>query len=776
MSLSMKDFSLLAEWKYDEKPIYRGYNMRTLAIDVGAATGGEVAAGGKSAAVGSTPSGKFGSPPSTPAFAEKPVSEDMKKRFIGGKGFGLKLLWDAVTPATKWNDPENEIVIAMGPVCGNTNYPGSGKSLVTSLSPLTGIPIDSNVGGYFGPFLKFSGFDALEVSGKADRETVVFIDGVERLVRVYAAPEGLESDTHILAEKLTRVFADCALSAGAIAAAAGGGGSATASTAPGAVRAAPTEAQLHSIACVSAGRGAENTPLGVLNFSLYDKRRAGIRVKQAGRGGIGSVLRDKKIKALVCRYEGVKQDSNAAADPAAVQRIGLKLHREIVQLDDRQCKMRKQGTAHLMEVMNDYDLLPTKNHKFGQDPRGPELASWVWEKLFSQNLPDGCWYGCTLACAHAVDKFLLETGPYAGQRVCVDGPEYETAAGCGSNLAIWDPHGILEINFYCDTYGVDTISFGTITSFLMECWENGILNLERTGGIDLAWGNWRGACELLHAMADGRPFGVLAGKGCRFLAGYMAREYGADPQFMKDIALQGKGLEQSQYISKESLAQQGGYYLTNKGPQHDEAWLIFMDMVNNRIPSFENKAEALHYFPMFRTWFGLQGLCKLPWNDIEPGDNSRWQEPNKVPEHVDNYRELYTAISGEPLAWPELIRQSERVYNFQRVFNLRMGHGRRIDDYPPYRAMGPVTEEEYLSRAERYDGQIRDKMGLDPAAMTLTQKIAAHRAYRMDRYESLVDAVYKRRGWTSDGIPTPEHLAGIGMDLPEVLEVVKANL
>ncbi len=745
MSLAIADFILLAQWTYGEKPIRRGYNMRTLAVDVGAACLGV-----------SAPAGPEARParPGLAAFAEKSVSEELKRLFVGGKGFGLKLLWDAIRPTTKWDDPENEIVIAMGPVCGNTNYPGSGKSVVTSLSPLTGIPIDSNVGGYFGPFLKFSGFDALELSGKADRETVVFVDGVEKVVRVYAAPYGLESDTHILAEKLTHAFA-------------------------GGVRevpVAPSPASLHAIACVCAGRGAENTPLGLLNFSLYDKRRGGIRVKQAGRGGIGSVLRDKKILALVCRYEGVKQDSNAAADPAAVQRIGLKLHREIVQLDDRQCKMRRQGTAHLMEVMNDYDLLPTKNHKFGRDPRGPELASWVWEKLFSQNLPDGCWYGCTLACAHAVDGFLLETGPYAGTRVCVDGPEYETAAGCGSNLAIWEPQGILEINFYCDTYGIDTISFGTIASFLMECWENSLLDLGRTDGIDLTWGNWRGACELLHAMADGSPFGRLAGKGCRFLAGYMVREYGADPQFMKDIALHGKGLEQSQYISKESLAQQGGYYITNKGPQHDEAWLIFMDMVNNRIPSFEDKAEALHYFPMFRTWFGLQGLCKLPWNDIEPGDNSRWSEPNKVPEHVDNYRELYTAITGEPLDWPGLIRQSERVYNFQRVFNLRMGYGRRVDDYPPYRAVGPVTEEEYLSRAERYDGQLRDAMSRDPETMTLAEKLAAHRTYRMDRYESLMDAVYRRRGWTADGIPTPEHLTDIGMDMPEVLDVVKAAL
>ena len=444
--------------------------------------------------------------------------------------------------------------------------------------------------------------------------------------------------------------------------------------------------------------------------------------------------------------------------------------------DDKQCKMRRQGTAHLMEVMNDYDLLPTKNHKYGQDPRGPEIASWVWEKLLSQNKPDGCWFGCTLGCAHSVDDFELETGPYRGQKVCVDGPEYETAAGCGSNLYVYEPHGILEINFYCDTYGIDTISFGTTCGFLMEAWEHGILNAERTDGIDLSWGNWKGACQILHDMADGKRFGVLAGKGVRFLAEYFASEYGADPQFMRDIALHGKGLEQSEYISKESLAQQGGYYLTNKGPQHDEAWLIFMDMVNNRIPTFEDKAEALHYFPMFRTWFGLQGLCKLPWNDIEPADNARWAEPNKVPEHVQNYRELYTAITGEPLSAEELILQSERVYNFQRAFNVRLGYGHRKDDWPAYRAMGPVLEDEYEARAERYDKQMAEKIGVDPKGKSVQEKLAITREYRTRQYDSLIDAVFKRRGWSADGCPTPEHLERIGMGLPEVLDVAKARI
>ena len=711
-----KDFKLLSETSFEPKAIHRGYAMRTLHVDVG-----------------------------SKKAVQKPVSEDMKKRFTGGKGFGLKLLWDATKPTTKWDDPENEIVIAMGPVCGNTNYPGSGKSLVVSLSPLTKVPIDSNVGGYFGPYLKFGGWDALEIQGKAERETLVFIDSNEGTVQFYEAPADLQQDTHLLAEELTHAFAH-------------------------------DEKDLQSVSVVSAGRAADHSPMGLLNFSLYDKRRQGIRVKQAGRGGIGMVLRDKKIRAIICRYKGITQNQNDAADPAAVQRLGLKMHREIVVNDDKQCKMRKQGTAHLMEVMNDYDLLPTKNHKYGQDPKGPEVASWVWEKLFSQNLPDGCWYGCTMACAHAVDHFLLETGPYKGTKVCVDGPEYETAAGVGSNLYVYDPHGILELNFYCDTYGIDTISFGTMTSFLMECWEHGILNKDRTDGIDLTWGNWQGAAQILHDMADNKRFGVIAGKGVRYLAEYFTKEYGADAQFMKDIALHGKGLEQSEYVGKESLAQQGGYYLTNKGPQHDEAWLIFMDMVNNRIPSFEDKAEALHYFPMFRTWFGLQGLCKLPWNDVEPSDNAKHPEPNKVPEHVHNYYELYTAITGEKLDWEGLIHQSERVYNFQRIFNIRQGYGQRKDDYPPYRAMGPVLEDEYLARAERYDKQMKEKIGIDPAGKSLAEKVKITREHRLRQYDSLIDAVFKRRGWTSDGCPTPEHLKNIGMDLPEVLDVVKARI
>lgn len=233
-----------------------------------------------------------------------------------------------------------------------------------------------------------------------------------------------------------------------------------------------------------------------------------------------------------------------------------------------------------------------------------------------------------------------------------------------------------------------------------------------------------------------------------------------------------KGLEYSEYVTKESLAQQGGFALASKGPQHDEAWLIFMDMVNKQIPTFEDKAEALHFFPNFRTWFGLMGLCKLPWNDVEPTNNAEYDEPHKVPGHLEGYYNFYEGVTGKKLDEGKMITMSERVYNFQRVFNLRMGFGTREHDYGPYRAMGPVTDEEYESRAERYDEQLKNVVGQDPAGMSTSDKKAALRKFREEQYDSLVNAVYKRRGWTNNGVPTVEKLKSLGMDMPWLLDVV----
>jgi len=212
-----------------------------------------------------------------------------------------------------------------------------------------------------------------------------------------------------------------------------------------------------------------------------------------------------------------------------------------------------------------------------------------------------------------------------------------------------------------------------------------------------------------------------------------------------------------------------------KGPQHDEAWLIFLDMVHNYMPTFEQKAEALHWFPNFRTWFSLCGLCKLPWNDIVPEDNKDEDEPAKVMKHIRWYAEYFTAVTGRKVAPDDLIPMSEAVYNFQRIFNLRLGFGRREHDAIPYRAMGPVTVEEYESRQERYDGQLVEKYSVDIKEKSSIAKVALLRKFREEQYEKLKDAVYERRGWSRDGVPTLETVKRLKIDFPEVLEVLNAG-
>jgi aldehyde:ferredoxin oxidoreductase len=705
----------LAEFTCAVPKVHRGYAGQTLYVNVG-----------------------------TGQIEARPITAEMKRIFVGGKGFGLWRLWHAVTPQTRWNDPENEIVLASGPIGGTVLYPGTGKSLIVAISPLTQIVVDSNVGGYFGPLLKFAGWDALEVQGKADRDVMIVIDGDAGRVTVEEAP--LEPvNTWPLSDQLTEMYAR-------------------------------DEADRRNVSVISAGVGSEHTRIGCLNVSWYDVRRGKARVKQAGRGGLGTVLRDKKIKAIVVRCTGLKADSNGPADSKRIRGVGQRINKEIAELDDQQNRMRRVGTAHLVEIMDDYDLLPVHNFKFGSHPETYKISSKVWDSIFTQGIPDACFYGCTMACSKGVDRFTLKTGPYAGQCVTVDGPEYETIAGCGSNLGIFDPPSIIELNFYCDTYGIDTISFATLTAFVMECYEAGVLDKEKTGGLELRFGNAGAALELLHQMAEGHGFGLIAGMGVRAMKDHFVEHFGANRAFLDDIGMENKGMEYSEYVTKESLAQQGGYGLTNKGAQHDEAWLIFMDMVNNQIPTFEDKAEALHYFPMWRTWFGLNGLCKLPWNDIEPADNALTDEPAKVPEHVANYVALFSGITGQEVTKEDLILMSERVYNFQRVFNLRLGSGKREHDRIPYRSQGPVTAEEYESRAERYDKQLREKLGLDPSTMTTREKMAALRKYREEQYGRLQDAVYARRGWDANGVPTLETLRELEIDFPEVVAVVEGEV
>jgi aldehyde:ferredoxin oxidoreductase len=158
-----------------------------------------------------------------------------------------------------------------------------------------------------------------------------------------------------------------------------------------------------------------------------------------------------------------------------------------------------------------------------------------------------------------------------------------------------------------------------------------------------------------------------------------------------------------------------------------------------------------------------------------PEGNKQTKEPAKVMAHVEIYAKLFYAVTGRKVTPDALILMSEKVYNFQRIFNLRMGYGTRAYDTVPYRAVGPVTNQEYESRRERYDKQLKEKLDINPEGKSTEDKMAALRKYREAEYEKLKDAVYKRRGWTSNGVPTIEKAKMLGIDFPDVIELLKRN-
>ncbi len=724
---------VLAELKYEHQDMIKGYTGRTLYINL-----------------------------TTNEIKIKPVTNEMKEKFIGGRGFDIWLMWNSLPKdrIVKWNDPENEICIATGPLGASTYYPGGGKSIVTTISPLTGIIIDSNVGGHFGPYTKYSGFDAIEIQGKSEKEVIIFINGQDHLIQILDSKEldGFSDYSHTLTQQLTDKYAK-----------------------------EPTEKEKQLISVVSTGPASKNSNWGMLNFSWYNRKRKWASCKQAGRGGIGTVLADKKVKALVCRAPPYDVKKNNPADPEKLLTIGKKHNKEIITYDPSMNQMRFVGTGYLPDIMNMTDLLPTENYRFGHHPEisGKDIPynRQTWLEIFGEHTgkgADGCWLGCSISCSHWVSNYEVMTGPFKGQKVIVDGPEYETIAGCGSNWGVWDPKWVLEANFYCDTYGLDTISTGTGIAFVMECYEEGILNKEITGGLELKFGNAEAGLELIHQMARGEGFGIIVGKGIKQMKKIFAEEYGGDSQFLQDIGMEHKGLEFSEYVTKESLTQQGGYGFTNKGPQHDEAWLIFEDVVRHSIPTFEDKAKALYWFPLWRTWFGLVGLCKLGWNDVPPPSN--YDLPikmageliqAKIPQHVQWYADYFSAVTGILSAPDDLIRMSERVYNFQRIFNIRQGKGlREQDSNLPYRAMGPVTKKEYKSRQERYDDQLKE-LDIDISEKTIEEKMVILKKYRTIQYFKLQEAVYEKRGWNAFGCPKIELIKELGIDYDDVIHVIK---
>jgi len=456
--------------KYTPQPISRGYTDQILRVDL-----------------------------TSPAISTSGLSPNFKTRYTGGRGYALKLIWDETSENTHYDSPENLLVMASGPLGNEPRFPGSGKFIVGTISPLTDTFIDSNVGGHFAPLLKSAGFDALAVSGIAQEDVVLIVDADQGQIRIVEAPtfgDRIDNGALSYGEALLKHFNKGKLS--------------------------------EDVAAVSTGIGASNTRYGILNSLFYDSRRKRVRSKQAGRGGTGTVMRHKGLRAVIVRSGLHKVGGNSPADEKGVKRAGASLKKVISQVDPKQFRLRSWGTPILIEYMDKYHILPVNNYQYGQHSDAKAIfADVFFDRYLSKKLPDGCYKGCNLACAKGAENITLRYGPRAGTKVGVDGPEYETA-GAVTCMGIFDPGFIMEYNWYCDEYGIDTISMGVTASFLMECSQRGYLSKDEVG-YELSWGDIGCADRLLHETALGEGFGKICSRGVLRAKEWVAERYSKKP-------------------------------------------------------------------------------------------------------------------------------------------------------------------------------------------------------------------------------------------------------
>lgn len=684
----------------------------------------------------------------TAAPALDPKTRDF---FLGGRGLGLYLLHRAITANTKPGDCENPLIVANGPLGGIPQFPGTAKAMAISLSPLTGIPGVSNFGGYFGAFLKYAGFDALQVTGRGDRYVMIIVNSFTSEVTIEEAPDDDE------AFDLERDIAGKFLAAGY---------------------------QRRNLAFLTTGIGAANTTYGCINSHYFDVTKPakdgtkGVwRTKQAGRTGLGTVMREKRIRSIVVLADYPHGDNPyGAANWEKAKDAGKRLHTVVKEVDPHSLKMSKKGSAGLITFMNkdEYLALPVNNYQAGSDARAPQICGKFYaEKLFDHRGMDGCFPGCNLQCTKG-GWVTLVSGNHMGRKVWVDGPEYETAAGFGSNIGVWNPEFIMEANWHCDNYGFDTITTCVIMAFIMECFQRGYLIAADTDGLELTWGNENASLAFIHRLAHGETeVARVAGRGMLELFDWVAARYqsrtGIDTRSeLALFAMQTKGLPFSLYRTHRSLSMQGSYAAASDiGAHHAAAWLIKSDLLG-AFPTFEDKARALITYPRVRLGNDNMGLCKLPWVDVFNPESS--ERPGDIyinPASQEIYADFYNAMLGTNLGWEDIFAQTDRDINLQRVMNvMRYGADTGRMDCIPDRAVGPTDDHLYETEHAENDRELCETKGLtmkDIMRLSTAEKRVMLMSHRKEQLRKLVDVYYKERGWNASGIPAVATLQGLGL-------------
>jgi len=399
---------------------------------------------------------------STKTYKVIETPKDLIKNFIGGRGFGVKILWDNLKPGVNPFSPENLLIFAVGPLAATGAHSAS-RFFVMFKSPLTTTYFRCVCGGGFGAEMKFAGYDAIVIEGKADKPTYLWVhnESVE-----------FRDATHVW----------------------------------GALTTHATEVLLKET-----DRDAKLSVIGPAGEKLvkYASIQTG-ETRSAGRGGGGAVMGSKNLKAIVIR--GTKRPKLLNEEEfrkLVKEQLDLYFKNPAFQA------FRSLGTDGIVYLFYTLGHFPTYNFKQIEleniERFAPEILSTYVVKT------SGC-YGCAMACWQ---YFKTTKGPFAG--IIWDKPEYETQWAFGGALGVTNLEAIMYANMLCDLYGLDTISTGSVIAFVYELYEKGIITRRELDGLEARWGDPEPAIELIRKIALREGIGNILAEGSKRAAEIIGR-------------------------------------------------------------------------------------------------------------------------------------------------------------------------------------------------------------------------------------------------------------
>ncbi len=431
---------------------------------------------------------------------------------------------------------------------------------------------------------------------------------------------------------------------------------------------------------------------------VNDKHRA------AGRSGVGAVMGAKKIKCIAVRGTmGVKN-----ADPKAFMSVVNEVN---ARMNDRD-GMSRDGTLAMIDVTNRFGSLPTRNNRSvsfeGAEKMNPEAMHSPNANGHTNFVTNGACFGCTIGCGRIckIDPTHFSVKDKPQYHGASGGLEYETAYALGSAVGIDDIDAATYVGFLCNEYGMDPISLGGTIAAAMELFDIGAIDEKITGGIKLEFGSAEALCQIAELTGKGEGFGADIALGSKRLC----EKYGHP-----DLSMTVKGQEFAAYDGRSMQGMGLAYATSNRGACHLRADPYEHDFESTEIAG---KAEVVRDSQQIVAFIDSTGLCLFP-------GGCGWG--------MDDYRALVDAACEGDWGNEERMQQTgERIWNMERLFNLKAGLGKKDDTLPKR-----ILEE--------------------PADVGVGKGLVC-------RLDEMLPEYYELCGWDQEGVPRAETLARLGLD------------